>query len=74
MLKRPMMIVVATLIALVGFALYFTYRVPPGVAPKGDTVGTIAWIALVAAVVSMLTAIIGLIQKILELRASGRGG
>ena len=74
MLKRPTMIVVATLTAVVGFALYFRYRVPPGVAPKGDTVETIAWIALATAVVSMLTAIIGLIQKILELRASGRGG
>ncbi len=74
MLKRPTMIVIATLIAVVGLALYFTYRVPPGVAPKSDTVETIAWIALATAVVSMLTAIIGLIQKLLELRASKRGG
>jgi hypothetical protein len=73
MLKRPMIIGIAVLVAVVGLALFFTYRVPPGVAPKGGSAETIAWLGLAAAVASMLTAIIGLIQRILELRASGQG-
>lgn len=74
MLKRWKVIVIAMLIAIAGLVLYLKYRVPPGIAPKGDSAETIAWIALATAVVSLLTAIVGLVQKLIELGTSGRGG
>jgi hypothetical protein len=57
-----------------GFVLYMTYRVPPGVVPKSDSAVTLAWIGLAASVVSLLTAILGLMQKLIELGSSKRGG
>ena len=45
-------------------------RIPPGVEPMGDEGQTIAWVALVTSIVSLLTALTGLVQKLIELRES----
>jgi hypothetical protein len=81
MLKRPLTITIALLVAVVGVALYIAYRVPPGVVPKGSASETLAWVALATAVVSMVTALVGLVHKglellhkVLELRGRQRGG
>jgi hypothetical protein len=74
MLKRPTVIVIAMLVAVAGFVLYVKYRVPPGVAPKSDAAETLAWLGLATSVVSLLTAIVGLMQKLIELGSSKRGG
>ncbi len=67
MLKRPVVIIIALLVAVVGFALYVIYRVPPGVVPKSPSAESIAWLALATGVLSLLTSIVGLIQKLIEL-------
>ncbi len=68
MLKRWSVIVGAAIVALVGLWAYFAYRMPPGVEPMGDDSQTIAWVALATSIVSLLTALTGLVQKLIELR------
>jgi hypothetical protein len=68
MLKRWSFILVGAVVGLVGLWVYLAYRTPPGVEPMGETSETIAWVALATSVVSLLTALIGLAQKFLELR------
>ena len=70
MLKKPLIILICIVLAGIGLWLYLTFRTPPGVAPMGETSEIIAWLGLAGCVVSFLTAIIGLIQKIIELRAA----
>ena len=68
MLKRWSVIVGAAIVALVGFWGYFAYRIPLGVEPMGDESQTVAWVALATSIVSLLTALTGLVQKLIELR------
>ena len=72
MIKRPMIILLAAAIAALGFVLYFWLRVPPGVEPKGSDASAeiIAWLGLAGGIVSLMTSIVGLMQKIIEMRAS----
>lgn len=69
MMRKIAFIVAALIVSAVGFWLYFEYRVPPGVEPKGANDESIAWISLAAAIVSLLTAVVGVVQKLIELRA-----
>lgn len=68
MLKRWSVIVGAAIVALVGLWAYFAYRIPPGVEVQSDTSETVAWIGLAIAVVNMLAALVGLVQKLVEMR------
>ncbi len=52
--------------------LYYQFRVPDGVTPKGDSSDTIALLGLIGGIVSLLTSIVGLLQKIVDLRASAK--
>jgi hypothetical protein len=68
----------AALTAVVALVIYFATRTPPGVSPMdGGASETTAWIALATAFVtgafSLATAVVQLIQKRLELRATKRG-
>ena len=72
-MKRPAYIVGAAVVCVIAFFVYFATRTPEGVAPMGDqTSETIAWISLVVAVLSLATTVVGLIQKLVELRAGKR--
>ena len=69
MIKRPIFIVCAAILAGIGVYVYFQYRIPPGVTPQGDSADsmeTIAWIGLATGIVSLFTAIVGLITNIVE--------
>ena len=68
MIKRPIFIVCAAILAGIGGYVYFQYRIPPGVTPQGDSTETIAWIGLATGIVSLFTAIVGLIKNIVELK------
>jgi|ETNmetMinimDraft_13_1059891.scaffolds.fasta_scaffold12939_2 hypothetical protein len=72
MLKNRFFLVAAIAVALIGLWLYFQTRTPPGIAPKGDGSETVALISLATSVVAMITALIGLIQKFLELKKTQR--
>ena len=72
MLKRPVIIVLCLLLAVLGFWLFREFRLPPGIEPKGDKSETIAWLGVIGGVISLLTAVVGLVQKTVELRATGK--
>jgi hypothetical protein len=62
------------LICAIAFIVYFAMRTPTGVTPMGDEgSATIAWISLAVAILTLVTTVVGLIQKLVELRAGNRG-
>lgn len=65
MLKKWSVILGLAAIAALALGVYLTYRVPLGVEPMGDRTETIAWISLSTSIVTMLTALVGLVQKFL---------
>jgi hypothetical protein len=73
-MKRPAVIVGGAVICVIAFIVYFTMRAPTGIAPMGDeSSATIAWISLAVAVLTLVTSAVGLLQKLIELRAGQRG-
>jgi hypothetical protein len=73
-MKRPAVIVGGAVICAIAFIVYFAMRTPAGIAPMGDeSSATIAWISLVVAVLTLVTTVVGLLQKLIELRAGQRG-
>ena len=67
-LSRPWMVALMAIVAALGLYLFYEYRTPAGIAAKSGAYETLALVGLASAVVSMLTAMVGLAQKILELR------
>lgn len=67
-LGRTWVIVAAIALSIAAFIIWQSVRVPPGVVPKGGE-ETVAWLALATSIVSLLTAIIGLIERLLANRA-----
>ena len=72
MLKKPLVILISLGLAVVGAWLYFEFRTPTDVEGKGDEGSTIAVLVGIGGIVSLLTAIVGLVQKLLELRTAGK--
>jgi len=73
-MKRPVLIVGAAVVCAIALMVYFATRPPEGIAPMGDdSPATIAWISLAIAALSLATAMVGLVQKLVELRAARRG-
>jgi hypothetical protein len=73
-LKRPVVIIGAAVVCVITFVVYFAMRPPEGVTPMGEEgSATVAWISLAVALLSLATAAVGLIQKVVELRAAKRG-
>ena len=71
MLKNPMFWgLLALIVGCAALAVYFQVRVPPGLEPMGDHSETIVWVSLATAVVSLLTAVTGLVKAIVEARAN----
>ncbi len=70
-MKRPITIVVALVIGIAAFWLYSGMQQPAGIEAKGDDdTLTLRWLTLAISVVSLLTGVVGLIQKVIELRAA----
>jgi hypothetical protein len=70
-MKRPVYIVGAAVICVVAFFVYFATRMPEGVAPMdGESSATVNLISLATAIVTLLITILGLVQKLAELRAN----
>ena len=72
MIRKPLIIGAAFAITVLSTLVYFQYRIPPGVTPQGNNGETVAWISLATAIVSMITAIVGLLQKVIESRDRGK--
>jgi hypothetical protein len=72
-MKRPAVIVGGAVICAIAFIVYFALRTPGGVTPMGDESSpTIAYLSLAVAVLTLVTTVVGLLQKLIELRASQR--
>ena len=69
MLKRPWIIVVLGIVAAVSLFIYFTTQ-PPGDTEIKGTEEAMAWVSLGTATVSLLTSLVGLILKVLDLKGA----
>ena len=75
MMKRPIVIIAALVIGITALWFYSSMQLPAGIEAKGDDDAlTLRWLTLAISIISLLTGIAGLIQKILELRAAGGDG
>jgi hypothetical protein len=73
-MKHPTFIISAAVTSAIAFLIYFATRAPRGVTPMdGESSAAIAWISLAVAVLSLGTAVVGLVQKLVELRVGKRG-
>ncbi len=63
---RRWLIVLGVAVAAIGIYFYFAYRLPAGVEPMGDESETVAWIGLVSALVGLLTAVVNVVQVVVE--------
>ena len=71
---RRVLIVVALVIGLVALWYYFSLQPPPGVETmSGDDDQTVQWITLATAIVSLLIALVSLIQEVIKARAGRQG-
>jgi hypothetical protein len=72
-MRRPALIIGAAVICVIAFIVYLAMRPSGGVTPMGDeSSATVAWTSLAVAALSLGTAVVGLIQKLVELRAARR--
>lgn len=73
-MKRPALIISAAVIGVIALIVHFATRAPDSITPMGEeSSATIAWISLAVAALSLATAVVGLVQKLVELRAVRRG-
>lgn len=70
MLKKSTVIIFFVLLGAVFSIAYFQLRIPLGVTPQSDQGELLAWVALATSIASLVTALIGFIQKLLELKRS----
>lgn len=69
MLKKTAVIVFCLAMSALAFYIYQSQQLPDGVEPmSGQSSETVAWLALATSIVTLLVAIVGLIQKVIELR------
>ena len=70
-MNRRIVIVVALAIGLAALWYFFSLQPPAGIETKsGDGDKTIQWVPLATAIVSLLTALVSLIQEVVKARAS----
>ena len=67
MLRRWSTIIALLILAAILWWVYQSIRLPPGVESKGPQ-DWLPWLSLAVSVVSLLTGLIGLATKVLELR------
>ena len=71
-MKPPVLISAAILVSLAAFGVYFYVRSPADIEPMGGELTTVVYILLATAIVTLIAAVIGLIQKIIDTRPSQR--
>lgn len=69
--KKPVIIAFAVL-AIVLYFIYQSLKLPEGIEPMSDSSEMIAVLALITAIASLLTSLVGLIQKFIEIQHEKR--
>ena len=71
-MKRSAVVLVGLTACIVGFWLWWHYRVPPDVVPQGDQSERLALIGLWVAIIGLLTNLVILLTRIVEMVKAGR--
>ena len=66
MLKNTAVIAGLLILSIMTYYLYQHFKIPAGVEPQGNSDVWIAWLSLATSVVALITAIVGLIEKVIE--------
>lgn len=72
MLKKTRFILFFALLAFVSYFFYQHFRIPVGIEPQGIGSETMAILALITSIVSFLTALAGLVSKLIDLKKSSK--
>lgn len=70
MLKKTITIVFFLCLAVALYFVYDSLKLPADIEVKGDPKETLAWLALGTSIVSLLTSIVGLVQKLIESKSN----
>jgi len=68
MLKKSWVIIFFLLLSAIATYLYFENQLPPEVVAQGSSDETYQFIRMLTAVIALFTALIGLVQKLLEFK------
>jgi acetaldehyde dehydrogenase (acetylating) len=66
-LKRQVFIIAALVICIIGFLVWWNYRMLPGIEPQSDGSERVALIGLWTGIVGLLAAMVGLLTNIVQL-------
>ena len=66
MLKKTSVIIFFLLLSTVLYFVYQWIKVPDEVTPMSGGAETVAWLAFGTSIISLITAIVGLVQKLVE--------
>lgn len=67
MLKKTPVIIFFLVLAFIAFIIYQQVKIPDGVTPLSDSQETIQWLSFWGGVAGLVTAALGVIEKIIEL-------
>lgn len=70
MLKNTVVIAALLIFSIITYYLYQYYKIPAGVEPQSGNDELIAWLSLGASIISLITAIIGLVEKVIDKKKS----
>lgn len=70
MLKKSITIVFFLCLAIALYFVYDSLKLPDDIEVKGDSKEVLAWLALGTSIVSLLTSLVGLAQKFIELKSN----
>ena len=68
MLRKNWVILSSALLSVVAFIVFDRLGTPAGVVTMGDGADATQWIALASAIISLITAVVGVVLKVLERR------
>jgi hypothetical protein len=73
MVRWPLIVAALLVLAAVLLWLFLETRPIPGVEPKGDAAVWMPWVTLAGSIVSLLTAMVTLALKLIEMRGTKPG-
>jgi hypothetical protein len=71
-LRRSLLIIVLFMLSALLWWVYDSSRLPPGVEAKGGPEVWIPWVSLVGSIISLITGLVTLSLKIIEIRQKGK--
>lgn len=70
MFKNTVVIAALLTLSIITYYLYQYWKIPEGIITKSDNSETLEWLALGTSIISLIGAIVGLVEKIIDRKKS----